>query len=327
MACSNTDSLKEIPGVSIGHAEDIEAATGCTVILAPGGAVCGVDQRGGAPGTRETDLLRPMHLVEKAHAVLLTGGSAFGLAAADGVMRWLEERKIGFDVGVAHVPIVPGASLFDLAIGRADVRPDAKMGYAACEAATSDLKARVGTVGAGTGATVGHILGPAGCMKGGLGAAVVEVKPGLFVGAVIAVNCFGDVIDPNTGKTIAGSRKMPEGTFGDPLCMLAGMPESFADAVKNTVIGVVLTNAKLTKEAASKVAQMAHNGLARTIVPAHTMFDGDTIFALATGLGNAADVNVIGAYAAEATAHAVIDAVTKATSLAGISALRDIKIK
>ncbi len=317
-------SKHRIPGALIGHFQDLEAATGCTVILSPEGAVCGVDQRGGAPGTRETDLLRPMHLVEKVHAVLLTGGSAFGLSAADGVMRWLEERKYGFDVGVANVPIVPAASLFDLAIGRADVRPDSKMGYAACESAQDDWEAETGTVGAGTGATVGHLLGDAGSMKGGLGTSVIEVTPGIFVGAVVAVNCFGDVIDPSSGKTVAGTRMMPEGHFVDTMKTLAQMPASFDAAVKSTVIGVVATNATLSKETANKVAQMAHNGLARTIVPAHTMFDGDTIFAMSTGLQKPMNANIIGAFAAEATARAVIHAVSEATSLCGVTAMRDV---
>jgi len=313
-----------IPGARIGHAQNLAGATGCTVVLTPEGAVGGVDQRGGAPGTRETDLLRPMHLVEKVHAVVLTGGSAFGLAAADGVMRWLEEQQYGFDVGVARVPIVPAAALFDLAIGRAEVRPDAAMGYQACLAATDEWNAQAGTVGAGTGATVGHLLGEAACMKGGLGTALLEMKPGIFMGAVFAVNCFGNVLDPATGRTLAGARVMPAGGFAEPLECLSRLPAGFAEAVTNTVIGVVITNAALTKEKANKIAQMAHNGLARTIIPAHTMFDGDTIFALSTGREAAADVNVLGAFAAEATARAVIDAVTRATSLCGIPAMRDI---
>ncbi len=313
-----------IPGTLIGHCQDLEAATGCTVILTQEGAVCGVDQRGGAPGTRETDLLRPMHLVEKVHGILLSGGSAFGLAAADGVMRWLEERKYGFDVGVATVPIVPGAALFDLAIGRADVRPDSEMGYAACNSAQENWGALKGNVGAGTGATVGHLLGDAGVMKGGLGSSIIEVEPGIFVGAVFAVNCFGDVIDPSSGKTIAGARKMPEGNFGDPMEMLVQMPKSFEAAVSNTVIGVVATNADISKEHANKVAQMAHNGLGRTITPAHTMFDGDTIFAISTGVEKPMDVNVVGAFAAEATARAVINAVKEASSLCGVPAAQDL---
>jgi L-aminopeptidase/D-esterase-like protein len=305
-------SFNDIPGLQVGHAQDFEAATGCTVVLAKEGAVCGVDQRGGAPGTRETDLLRPMHLVEKVHAVLLTGGSAFGLAAADGVMRWLEEHNIGFDVGVTHVPIVPAAVLFDLTVGRADVRPDAAMGYAACQNAVSDsAMPEMGSIGAGTGATIGNILGPQARMKGGLGTAVIEVGEGLLVGALFSVNCFGDVIDPNSGQILAGARKLPEGGFVDTMQVLKQGPGSFASQ-NNTVIGVVATNATLSKEAANKVAQMAHDGLARAIRPAHTMLDGDTIFALATGQGPTADVNLIGAFAAEATAQAIVNAVKEA---------------
>ncbi|MFC1974933.1 P1 family peptidase [Chloroflexota bacterium] len=302
-------SFSDIPGLQMGHTQDFEAATGCTVVLVKEGAVCGVDQRGGAPGTRETDLLRPMHLIEKVHAVLLTGGSAFGLAAADGVVRWLEENNIGFDVGVAYVPIVPAAVLFDLAVGRADVRPDAEMGYAACQdaASHSDTPER-GSIGAGTGAMVGNILGPQGRMKGGIGTAVIELGEGLFVGALIAVNCFGDVIDPESGQILAGARKLPEGDFIDTMQVLKQGVGTFAD-LENTVIGVAATNATLSKEAVNKVAQMAHDGLARAIRPAHTMFDGDTIFALATGQGPAADVNLMGAFAAEATAQAIVDAV------------------
>ncbi len=323
MASSGGRVVDTIPGITLGHAQDLQAGTGCTVILTPQGAVCGVDQRGGAPATRETDLLRPMHLVDKVHGVLLAGGSTFGLAAADGVVRWLEERSVGFDVGVAKVPIVPAAALFDLAFGRADVRPDAAMGYAACDAASDDLTTAGGNVGAGTGATVGHVLGPQGIMKGGLGSAVIEVAPGMRIGAVFAVNCFGDVVDPKTGRTLAGARKTPEGGFVDPLAELAKRPAGFAESVRNTVIGAVFTNAVLSKEAALKVAQMAHNGLARTIIPAHTMYDGDTIFALATGMGEPADVNVVGAYAAEATARAVVDAIGRAASLHGVPGLPD----
>lgn len=318
-------SFNAIPGLQVGHAQDFAAATGCTVVLTPAGAVCGVDQRGGAPGTRETDLLRPMHWVEKVHAVLLTGGSAFGLAAADGVMHWLEERSIGFDTQVAHVPIVPAAVLFDLAIGRAEVRPDAAMGYAACQAAVNaagDLQ--VGTIGAGAGATVGKILGPAGQMKGGLGAAVITLDHNLLVGALFAVNCLGDVVEPDTGHILAGARKLPEGHFIDTMYALKRQMTGGFTGSGNTVIGIVATNASLSKEAANKVAQMAHDGLARAIRPAHTMFDGDTIFALATGQGQPADVNLIGAYGAEATAQAIIDAVQQATSLAGVPALRDL---
>ncbi len=316
--------FNKIPGLHVGHAQNLEAVTGCTVILTPAGAIAGVDQRGGAPGTRETDLLRPMHLVEQVHAVLLTGGSAFGLAAADGVARWLEEHRHGFDVGVARVPIVPAAVLFDLTIGRADIRPDDRMGYKSCQNAITESKPLAwGSVGAGTGATVGNILGPAARMKGGIGAAVIEVLPDIFVGALIAVNCFGDVIDPDTGQILAGARKLPNGGFADTMQVLREIP-SQPQGLGNTVIGVVATNAALSKEMVNKVAQMAHNGLARAIKPAHTMFDGDTIFALSTGQGPAVNVNLMGAYAAEAVAQAIVNAVKQAASLGGVPALTDL---
>jgi L-aminopeptidase/D-esterase-like protein len=325
MTMLDGEFVNPIPGVQVGHAQDFEAATGCTVVLTPAGAVCGVDQRGGAPGTRETDLLRPMHLVEKVHAVLLTGGSAFGLTAADGVVRWLEERHIGYDARVARVPIVPAAVLFDLGIGRADVRPDAAMGYLACQAANSDLNGSArGTIGAGTGATVGKILGPMSQMKGGVGTAIIDLGRGLWVGALFAVNCLGDVINPETGRIIAGARKLPDGDFVDTMQILKTQMMGGFSGSGNTIIGVVATNASMPKEAVNKVAQMAHDGLARAVRPAHTMFDGDTIFALATGEGQVAEVNLIGAYGAEATALAIVDAVQQATMLAGVPALRDL---
>ena len=319
-----TISFADIPGLQVGHAQDFEAATGCTVILTPDGAVGGVDQRGGAPGTRETDLLRPMHLVEQVHAILLTGGSAFGLAAAEGVVSWLEAQNIGYETGPARVPIVPAAVLFDLAIGRADVRPDRAMGFAACEAAANQVNGtQSGTIGAGTGATVGHILGPPGRMKGGLGTAVIDLGAGRLVGALIVVNCFGDVVEPASGQILAGARQLPEGRFADTMQLLKERPGDVSGG-GNTVIGVVATNVTLAKEAANKVAQMAHDGLARAIRPAHTMFDGDTIFALATGHGQTADVNLIGAFAAEATARAIVGAVKQATPLAGVPAYSDV---
>ncbi len=297
------------------------ALTGCTVVLCPAGAVGGVDQRGGAPGTRETDPLRPLHIVQKAHAVVLAGGSAFGLEAATGVVRYLEERGIGFDMRVARVPIVPAAILFDLGIGRSDVRPDAAMGYAACLAA-NDGPVAEGNVGAGAGATVGKVLGLPQAMKAGVGTASVDLGGGLIVGALVAVNAFGDVMDPRTGHILAGARR-PDGTgFADTLSVLrervSGPPLRFG-APGNTVIGVVATNANLTKEGANKVAQMAHDGIARAVRPAHTMFDGDTLFALATGQVEA-DVNTVGAFAAEVVAQAIVRAVLTATPAGGLPA-------
>lgn len=318
------DAITDVPGIMVGHAHDTQAITGCTVVLCTDGAVGGVDQRGGAPGTRETDLLRPMHLVEHVHAVLLSGGSAFGLDAAGGVMSFLEERQIGYDVGVARVPIVPAAILFDLAIGAADVRPDQAMGRAACEVASNGPIAR-GSVGAGTGACVGGLLGPGFQMKGGIGTASVDLGEGLVVGALVAVNALGDVIDPDTGKIVAGLRLPPDGKdFANTLLMMRQMGSQLPRraAPENTVIGVIATNAALTKEQANKVAQMAHDGLARAICPAHTLFDGDTLFALSTGTVQA-DVNLIGAYAADVVARAILDGVKEAASLGGRPAYRD----
>ncbi len=321
-----TGSITDVPGIKVGHAQDGAALTGCTVVLCEQGAVGGVDQRGGAPGTRETDLLRPMHLVQQVHAVLLAGGSAFGLAAADGVARWLEERGYGFDVRVARVPIVPAAVLFDLAVGRADVRPTPAMGYAACQAAGSGPLAE-GCVGAGTGARVGTVNGVSRATKGGLGTASADLGDGLVVGALFAANCFGDVVDPATGAIVAGARKAHGEGFADTMQVLkgqAGQPMQRFGGASNTLIGVVATNAALGKEEANKVAQMAQDGLARAVRPAHTMFDGDTIFSLSTG-DRKADVTLVGAYAAEVTAQAILRAVLAATPAGGLPAARDLR--
>jgi len=324
------NAITDVPGIRVGHAQNEEALTGCTVILCEDGAVGGVDQRGGAPGTRETDALHPMHLVERVHAVVLAGGSAFGLDAATGVVRYLEERGVGFDVRVARVPIVPAAILFDLGIGRADVRPDAAMGYQACLNASAEPPAE-GNVGAGTGATVGKILGPGQAMKSGLGTASMEIGAGVVVGAIVAVNALGDVVDPASGAIIAGARAAQVGPlrvgapgyFADTLAVLRTLvgrtTMGFARPREHTVIGVVATNARLTKEQANKVAQMAQDGLARTIRPAHTMLDGDTIFALATGQKKA-DVNIVGAFAAEVFAQAILRAVRAARPAARLPA-------
>ena len=329
------NSITDVPGLRVGHASDMVALTGCTVILCEEGAVGGVDQRGGAPGTRETDPLRPMHLVQKVHAIVLSGGSAFGLDAASGVVRYLEERGVGFDVRVAKVPIVPAAILFDLGIGRADVRPDAAMGYAACQNATAEPPAE-GNVGAGTGATVGKILGMGGATKGGIGAASQELGGGAVVGAIVAVNAFGDVVDPRTGEILAGARPAKlgpvqlggEGRFANSLSVmksLAGKTILRFGARGNTVIGVVATNAQLTKEEANKVAQMAHDGIARAVRPAHTMLDGDTLFALSTG-EKKVDVNIVGAYAAEVTAEAIARAVIAAESAGNVPSARELGV-
>jgi L-aminopeptidase/D-esterase-like protein len=255
------NAITDIPGIRIGHAEDLSALTGCTVILCPEGTVAGVDQRGGAPGTRETDALRPMHLVDQVHAVVLAGGSAFGLDAAGGVMRFLEERGIGYPTGPARVPIVPAAILYDLGLGAAHIRPNAVMGYQACLNASGD-RPREGNAGAGTGAAVGKILGMDRAVKSGIGTASTEISDGLRVGALIAVNAVGDVVDPDSGLQIAGPRA--DGVFLDSMELLKSMAGKSVAGIQdggNTVIGVVATNATLSKEAAGKVAQMAHNGL------------------------------------------------------------------
>ena len=323
------DSIIDVPGIRVGHAQDETALTGCTVILCEKGAVGGVDQRGGAPGTRQTDALYPMHLVQKVHAVVLAGGSAFGLDSATGVVRYLEERGVGFDMRVARVPIVPAAILFDLGLGQVNRRPDAAMGYQACLNASRHPPAP-GNAGAGMGATVGKILGINQAMKSGIGSASLEIGHGIRVGAIVAVNAFGDIIDPQNGQIIAGARKVKieEGSagggeyFADTLHVMKNMVDGgqlHFGRRGNTVIGVVATNAGLNKEQANKVAQMAHDGLARTVRPAHTMVDGDTIFALSTG-NRKVDVTIIGAFAAEAFAQAILRAVLAAQPVAGLPA-------
>lgn len=313
-------TLTAINGLRVGHAHNLDGPTGCTVILCPPGTVGGVAQRGGAPGTRETDLLRPMHLVQHVHAILLAGGSAFGLDAAGGVMRWLEERGVGFDTRAAKVPIVPAAIIFDLDVGSAAIRPDAAMGYQAAQAASADPVAE-GCVGAGAGARVGMAMGPGLATKSGVGSAAIDLGDGLLVGALMVVNAAGDVIDAD-GTILAGLRQPPggDGYFGAMNLMRAASRLTLGDDTSNTVIGVVATNALLTKEEANKVAEMAHDGLARAVQPSHTLHDGDTIFALATGSAGRANVSAIGAFAAEATAAAIRRAVRAATSLAGLRA-------
>jgi L-aminopeptidase/D-esterase-like protein len=319
-----TNSIVDVPGIRVGHAQNEEALTGCTVILCEAGAVGGVDQRGGAPGTRETDALHPLHLVQQVHAVVLSGGSAFGLDSATGVVRYLEEKGVGFDVQVARVPIVPAAILFDLGIGRSDVRPDAAMGYQACLNA-SQAKPAEGNVGAGMGATIGKIRGLEWAMKSGIGNASLEVAKGIWVGAIAAVNAFGDVIDPLDGVILAGTRNPPGDAeqFANTLNVMRQLADKSTlqfGSRQDTVIGVVATNARLTKESANKVAQMAQDGLARTVRPAHTMLDGDTIFSLSTG-GAELDVNIVGAFAAEVFAQAILRAVHSASPVGGLPAI------
>lgn len=320
---SRRDDLTAVAGLRVGHWTDAQAATGCTVVLCPEGAVASADVRGGAPGTRETDLLRPGNLVERVHAVLLTGGSAFGLDAASGVMRYLEEKGAGFPVPTGVVPIVAGAVLIDLSIGRADVRPDAAAGYAACQAA-SERPPPEGCVGAGTGATVGKALGLERAIKSGIGSACEWTASGVPVGALVAVSSYGEVVDPDSGRVIAGPRA-ERGAFADTLealrsgAALAAFPRS-----TNSTIGVVATAARLSKEDAYRLAVMAQTGLTRAVRPAHTPVDGDIIFALATGRSEAeGHVLVLGALAARAVERAILRAVTAATGLAGVPSARE----
>ncbi len=323
------NAVTDVEGIKVGHYTDREGVTGCTVVLCEGGAVGGVDVRGSAPGTRETDLMRPVNLVQEIHAVLLTGGSAYGLDAASGVMRWLEERGVGFNVGVGVVPLVPAAVLLDLTIGDPKARPDAEAGYQACQSATDGPVAE-GSVGAGTGATVGKLLGPKFATKSGLGTASVKIGKGIVVGAIVAVNAFGDVVDPDTGDIIAGTRKPVVGGFVNTVKRMQGDLGQTILGFANTTLAVVATNGYLTKEAANKVAQMAHDGLARSIRPVHTMFDGDTVFVLATGKppkkGSEADPSVAGTAAAEVLARAVVRAAQQAQSLGGVPAACDLKV-
>ncbi|MCR0984598.1 P1 family peptidase [Roseomonas populi] len=310
-------AITEVPGIRVGHFTETRRPTGCTVILAEEGAVAGADVRGAAPGTRETDLLDPSNLVEKVHAVLLSGGSAFGLDAATGVMRWLEEKGIGFAAGPARVPIVPAAVLFDLAVGDHRIRPDAAAGFAACEAASADAPAE-GSVGAGTGATVGKLYGMARAMKGGIGTASVRVGA-ITVGAIVAVNAVGDVIDPRTGKVLAGARDA-EGRrpFGTTEAVLRGELPPPMQAGMATTIGVVATDAVLTKAQCRRLAGAGHDGLARSIDPIHTMSDGDTIFALATGKsGLPGNMMALGAIVPHVMAAAVQRAVRAAKAVGG----------
>jgi L-aminopeptidase/D-esterase-like protein len=321
------NAITDVRGIEVGHAQDDEALTGCTVILCRRGAVAGVDVRGGAPGTRETDLLNPINLVGKIHALVLAGGSAFGLDAATGVMRYLEEKKIGFNTGAAKVPIVPSAILYDLNIGRADVRPDSAMGYRAAASASSEPPTE-GNTGAGAGASVGKMFGGSLSMKSGIGTTSMDIGGGVILGALVAVNAFGDVVDPQTGAILAGLRSGKVGPLGiggrdyfaDTLTMMKGAIGRGVLGLAtraNTTIGVVATNAKLNKAQATKVAQMAQDGVARAIRPAHTMLDGDVLFAVSTGREKA-DVSTMGAFAAEVMSQAIVRAVKTASPAGGL---------
>jgi L-aminopeptidase/D-esterase-like protein len=313
------DNLCDVPGVLVGHATDLEGLTGCTAVLFEEPAVVGVDVRGSSPGTRETDRLSPTGTVRRTHALLLTGGSAFGLAAAEGVVRLLEERGVGLDVGVAHIPLVSTAVLFDLVVGSPAARPDPRMGYEAAASAKSRDFAQ-GSVGAGTGATVGKVLGMERAIKGGLGSASVRLDGGLIVGALAAVNAFGDIRDSRTGKVLAGPR-MDDGTLGDTVELL---PEAASRMRwgENTTLGIVATNADLSKVQASKVAQMTHDGLARAVEPVHTTVDGDVVFAASVGELDAA-TDIVGAWGARVMQEAILRAVRTAESMAGIPSVSE----
>lgn len=306
------DSITRVAGIEVGQFTDTRRPTGCSVVIARAGAVAGVDVRGAAPGTRETDLLHPSNLVDRAHAILLAGGSAWGLDAAAGVMRWLEEQGIGLDVRFGLVPIVPGAVLFDLPVGDARIRPDAAAGYQACLAA-SRQPPKQGNVGAGAGALVGKLFGLARAMRGGIGSASVTLD-GVTVGALVACNALGDVIDPDTGQVIAGARTADGASLLNiRRAILAGELPTPLLAGTNTTIGVIATDAILTKAQAHRLAQVAHDGLARSINPVHTLSDGDALFTLGTGQsGKTAGMMVLGTLAAEVTARAVVRAIRAA---------------
>ena len=324
------NAITDVPGIEVGQAEDATALTGCTVVICRKGAVGGVDVRGSAPGTRETDLLNPINLVNKVHAVVLAGGSAFGLDAATGVMKYLAELNIGYGLGENRVPIVPAAILFDLGFSKKNFHPNAEMGYAAASSAQNGPVLE-GNVGAGTGATIGKIFGMSGAMKSGLGSASINLGGGVVVGAIVAVNAFGDVLEPATSQILAGARPVKigpvklggSGQFANTLKIMETFPGRTILSLAtggNTVIGIVATNAKFDKPQVTKIAQMAHDGLARVIRPAHTMLDGDTIFALSTGRKKA-DVSIVGAFAAEALSRAIIRAVKAATPAGGLPAI------
>lgn len=323
-------SVVDVGDVRVGHFTDTRRPTGCTVVIFENGAVAGVDVRGAAPGTRETDLLNPLNTVQKVNAIMLAGGSAFGLNAAGGVMRYLEENKMGFHVGPAIVPIVPAAILFDLGVGDQKIRPDEAAGYAAC-AAASHVTPGEGNVGAGAGATVGKMFGMATAMKSGIGSASVAIADsGIVVAAMVAVNALGDVRDRETGRILAGARISNGEGFADSMAqMMKGAtlpPRHRVPGGAHTTIGIVVTNADLGKSEANKVAQMAHDGLARTINPVHTAADGDTIFAAATGTAaTKIDITTIGAIGAEVMARAVNRAVRSAVGIPGLPAQRDLR--
>ena len=314
------NNLLDVKGLKIGQIEDIDGLTGCTVVICEEGAVCGVDVRGGGPGTRETDLLNPINMIQKVHAVVLSGGSAFGLESTCGVSRYLEEHNIGFDVGVAKVPIVVGAVLFDLAIGNPKARPDIDMGYRACELA-SDTVLNQGNFGAGCGATVGKIRGIEYAMKGGIGSHSIKLPNGLVVSALVAVNAFGDVYE--NGKVIAGTMDDEKKNILNSYELMKNGFNKGGFSIDNTTIGIVATNAKLDKAQCKKVSQMSHNGYAKAIFPIHTPHDGDTLFTISTGEIEA-DITLLGSLATEAVEKSIINAIKKADSIGKITSYKDI---
>ncbi len=322
-------AITDVPGVRVGHADDPDAITGCSVVLTSTGAICGVDVRGGGPSTRETDLLRPEATVAEVHAITLCGGSAFGQAATAGVVQWLYEQKLGYNVGITRVPIVPAAVIFDLRIGRADRWPDAAMGYTACANATTTVAE--GCVGAGMGATVGKVLGAENAVKSGLGTYSETLADGTVVGALAVCNAFGDVWRED-GTILAGVRDRAGGGFANAMHLLRqkkvhrmlNMRNSDFYAATNTTLAVVATDARLTKAEATHMARMAQDALARTIRPIHTPFDGDTVFALSTGQRQPPHLAILGSVAADVLAQAIARSVTEATTLGGVPAVRDL---
>jgi L-aminopeptidase/D-esterase-like protein len=318
--------ITDVDGIKVGHFTDTRRPTGCTVVLCERGAIAGVDVRGSAPGTRETDLLKPTNTVDKVNAILLSGGSAFGLDAATGVMRYLEEHNSGYPTAAGKVPIVPAAILYDLTVGDGKVRPNAESGYKACTNARSG-SVDEGSVGAGAGATIGKLNGGK-PMKGGIGTSSIRLPNGLVVGAIVAVNCVGDVIDPKTGRILAGARTPDGKAFLNITAEYrAGRGVAQTDTPgQHTTIGVVATNARFDKTQMTKIAEMAHDGMARAINPTHTPYDGDTLFALSTGTSTLnANEGAIGALAAEAVSEAILRAVMKAKPVAGIPSYSDIR--
>ena len=321
-----TNTIVDVDGIQVGHAQHPSGLSGCTVVLCEQPSIAGVDQRGGAPGTRETDLLHPMHMVNHIDAILLTGGSAYGLDAAGGVMRFLEEKGRGFPIDAGVVPIVPAAVILDLGVGNPSIRPNPEMGYNACLNAGKHCD--VGNVGAGSGATVGKLLGINYAMKSGIGSASMEIVPGLQIGALMVVNALGDVVNPTNSQVLAGVRSPETNQPAGTLALMQAMAqkqfeqqmENMPQPGSNTVIGVVATNAKLTKEETNKLAQMGQDGVAMAVRPAHTMFDGDTLFALSTRMVTA-DFNLVGAYAAQVVAEAIVNAVLASKTLGDLPGL------